>query len=245
MKRNVRAVDWDTEVKDTIDEALEHVRSRSEAETMQKERVNQLLEATADDRKRRQLQDLAELIHECWKCHAVLIKMLMEVGPEFRRQQDRQVFVAPAIHTRVHLHEQLLQPVLEISLDACLAQVEPGGELERRHVEAAAESGIRRAVGGEFHGDLIEPDAIVLPVVAQCTVREGALGIVVEGQLEPGAPRHLSGQHVADCRQPRKKSFPGYWRSLASCRTGSTSSDSSRKVRKNPNTVRPSCRWSR
>ncbi|MEU2415764.1 hypothetical protein ABZ736_31010 [Streptomyces sp. NPDC013099] len=124
MKRNVRAVDWDTEVKDSVDEALEHVRSRSEAETMQKERVNQLLEATADDRKRRQLQDLAELIHECWKRHAQLIKMLMEVGPEFRRQQDRQVFVAPAIHTRVHLHEQLLQPVLELSLDACLGPLE-------------------------------------------------------------------------------------------------------------------------
>lgn len=124
MKRNVRAVDWDTEVKDTVDEALEHVRSRSAAETMQKERVNQLLEATADDHERRQLQDLAALIHECWKRHAVLIDMLMKVGPEFRRQQDRQVFVAPAIHTRVHLHEQLLQPALELSLDACLAPLE-------------------------------------------------------------------------------------------------------------------------
>ncbi|MFE4331387.1 hypothetical protein ACFRQM_18750 [Streptomyces sp. NPDC056831] len=124
MKRNVRAVNWDKEVKDTVDEALEHVHSRSAAETMQKERVNQLLEATADDRKRRQLQDLAALIHECWKRHAVLIDMLMKVGPEFRRQQDRQVFVAPAIHTRVHLHEQLLQPVLELSLDACLGSLE-------------------------------------------------------------------------------------------------------------------------
>ncbi|CAM5736085.1 hypothetical protein [Streptomyces afghaniensis 772] [Streptomyces afghaniensis] len=124
MKRNVRAVDWDTEVRDTVDEALEHVRSRSAAETKHKERVNQLLEATADERKRRQLQDLEALIHECWQRHAVLIDMLMTVGPEFRRQQDRQVFVAPAIHTRVHLHEQLLQPVLELSLDACLGPLE-------------------------------------------------------------------------------------------------------------------------
>jgi methionine salvage enolase-phosphatase E1 len=124
MKRNVRAVDWDTEVRDTVDEALEHVRSRSAAETKHKERVNQLLEATADERKRRQLQDLDALIHECWQRHAVLIDMLMTVGPEFRRQQDRQVFVAPAIHTRVHLHEQLLQPVLELSLNACLGPLE-------------------------------------------------------------------------------------------------------------------------
>ncbi|MEU1535265.1 hypothetical protein [Streptomyces fagopyri] len=124
MKRNVRAVDWDKEVKDSVDEALEHVRSRSAAETMQKERVNQLLEATADERKRSQLQDLEALIHECWQRHAVLIDMLMKVGPEFRRQQDRQVFVAPAIHTRVHLHEQLLQPALELSLDACLGPLE-------------------------------------------------------------------------------------------------------------------------
>ncbi|MCX4884666.1 hypothetical protein [Streptomyces sp. NBC_00847] len=124
MQRNVRAVDWDTEVKDTVDEALEHVRSRSEAETQLKERVDQLLEATDDERKRRQLEDLGALIHECWQRHAVLIDMLMKVGPEFRRQQDRQVFVAPALHTRVHLHEQLLQPALELSLDACLGPLE-------------------------------------------------------------------------------------------------------------------------
>ncbi|MET8590398.1 hypothetical protein [Streptomyces sp. NPDC005078] len=124
MKRNVRAVDWDTEVRDTVDEALEHVRSRSAAETMLKERVNQLLEATADERKRRQLEDLEALIHECWQRHAVLIDMLMKVGPEFRRQQDRQVFVAPAIHTRVHLHGQLLQPALDLSLNACLGPLE-------------------------------------------------------------------------------------------------------------------------
>jgi hypothetical protein len=124
MKRNVRAVDWDTEVRGTVDEALEHVRSRSAAETMLKERVNQLLEATDDERKRRQLEELEALIHECWQRHAVLIDMLMKVGPEFRRQQDRQVFVTPAIHTRVHLHEQLLQPVLELSLNACLGSLE-------------------------------------------------------------------------------------------------------------------------
>ncbi|MFE0254186.1 hypothetical protein [Streptomyces sp. NPDC059010] len=124
MKRNVRSVDWDSEVKDTVEEALEHVRSRSAAETQLKERVNQLLEATDDERKRRQLEDLGALIHECWQRHSVLIDMLMKVGPEFRRQQDRQVFVAPAIHARVHLHEQLLQPALELSLDACLGPLE-------------------------------------------------------------------------------------------------------------------------
>jgi hypothetical protein len=124
MKRNVRAVDWDTEVKDTVDEALEHVRSRTATETQLKERVNQLLEATADEHKRTQLEGLKTLIADCMQRHSVLIDMLLKVGPEYRRQQDRQVFVAPTVHTRVHLHDQLLQPVLEQSLEACLGPLE-------------------------------------------------------------------------------------------------------------------------
>ncbi|MFI7174635.1 hypothetical protein [Streptomyces spororaveus] len=124
MKRNVRAVDWDREVKDTVEEALEHVRSRSDAETQLKARVAQLLEATGEDHKRQQLEELKALITDCMQRHSVLIDMLLKIGPEFRRQQDRQVFVAPAIHTRVHLHDQLLQPALELSLDACMGPLE-------------------------------------------------------------------------------------------------------------------------
>ncbi|MEU9028129.1 hypothetical protein AB0D46_11415 [Streptomyces sp. NPDC048383] len=124
MKRNVRALDWDREVKDTVEEALEHVRSRSDAETQLKARVAQLLEATGEDHKRLQLEELKALITDCMQRHSVLIDMLLKIGPEFRRQQDRQVFVVPAIHTRVHLHDQLLQPTLELSLDACLGPLE-------------------------------------------------------------------------------------------------------------------------
>ncbi|MFR9792612.1 hypothetical protein ACL07V_28800 [Streptomyces sp. MB22_4] len=124
MKRNVRAVDWDTEVKETVDDALEHVRSRSATEQQLKERVDQLLEVTDDAHKRRQLEGLGALIAECMQRHSVLIDMLLKVGPEYRRQQDRQVFVAPTLHARVHMHEQLLQPVMEFSLDACLGPLE-------------------------------------------------------------------------------------------------------------------------
>jgi hypothetical protein len=52
---------------------------------------------------------------------------------------------------------------------------------------------------------LAEPDAVVLPVATQRWVRRSAWGIVVERKFEPGAPRHLSGQHVADRRQRREE----------------------------------------
>lgn len=124
MKRNVRALDWDSGVKETVDEALEHVRSRSAAEQQLKERIDQLLEVTDEAHKRQQLEGLGTLIVECMQRHSVLIDMLLKVGPEYRRQQDRQVFVAPTLHARVHVHQQLLQPVLELSLDACLGPLE-------------------------------------------------------------------------------------------------------------------------
>ncbi|WP_224275655.1 hypothetical protein [Streptomyces sp. LS1784] len=118
MQRSVRAVSWTKQVDEEVELALDHVKARSEAETAMQQRVRELLEITDDERKRQQLIDLGELLANCLNRHAALTNLLLQLGPEFRRQQDRQVFVAPALHTRVHLEDQLLRPVLELSIDA-------------------------------------------------------------------------------------------------------------------------------
>jgi hypothetical protein len=108
MQRSVRAVSWTRQVDEEVELALDHVKARSEAETAMQERVRELLEITEDGRKRQQLIDLAALLADCLNRHATLTSLLLQLGPEFRRQQDRQVFVAPTLHARVHLKDQLL-----------------------------------------------------------------------------------------------------------------------------------------
>ncbi|MGW3012738.1 hypothetical protein ACWC9R_28425 [Streptomyces sp. NPDC001219] len=120
MKRNVRAIDWDGQLKETVDTAIAHVAARSEAEAQMQGRVSDLLEVTNDEHKRQQLEELYVLIGDCQQRHSTLVEMLFRVGPEFRLQQDRQVFVAPALHARVHLEDQLLLPVLELPREEAL-----------------------------------------------------------------------------------------------------------------------------
>ncbi|MGW2591203.1 hypothetical protein ACWCXC_13170 [Streptomyces sp. NPDC001515] len=117
MKRNVRAIDWEADLEGPLKEAQEHVEERSQAETQLKAQVAQLLAVTEEEDKRQRLEALDALIEDCLQRHLMLIDMLLRVVPEFRRQQDRQIFVPPVIHARVHLRSQLLEPALELSID--------------------------------------------------------------------------------------------------------------------------------
>ncbi|KJS63816.1 hypothetical protein [Streptomyces rubellomurinus] len=120
MQRSVRAISWADQVDEEVELALEHVKARSDAETAMQQRAGELLAITEDEQKRQQLIDLGAVLADCLDRHAGLTTLLMELGSEFRRQQDRQVFVVPALHTRVHLEDQLLRPVLELPIDTAI-----------------------------------------------------------------------------------------------------------------------------
>jgi hypothetical protein len=117
MKRNVRTIDWEADLEGPLKEAQDHVQDRSRVESQMKQQVAQLLEVTEEEHKRQQLESLDALIGDCLQRHSMLIDMLLKVVPEFRHQQDRQIFVAPVVHARVHLRSQLLEPALELSIE--------------------------------------------------------------------------------------------------------------------------------
>ncbi|WUH97772.1 hypothetical protein OHR68_30285 [Spirillospora sp. NBC_00431] len=126
MKRNVRAVVW-SQVQTEVEEAMEHLDARIDAEGKMQKHVNDLLDAATDDAhgdqqtSREHLTSLARTIEDCRSRHAALMDMLLQVGAEFRAQQDRQVFVAPSSSVRVHLRNQLLLPILELSVEEALS----------------------------------------------------------------------------------------------------------------------------
>ncbi|MQA07715.1 MAG: hypothetical protein GEU98_04010 [Pseudonocardiaceae bacterium] len=115
-RRDVRAVDWEREVPDLIDEALRHIEDRFRAENAI---LNNITTARDDaeelDRKHRAAQ-LVDIVKDCIRRHTQLQARLQDAGETFRTEQDRQQFSAPARRATIDLFGQLLVPSLDLPL---------------------------------------------------------------------------------------------------------------------------------
>ncbi|WP_046500746.1 hypothetical protein [Streptomyces odonnellii] len=122
-RRNVRAVDWLNSVPDLIDEALNHVADRYRHENAILTNIRKArdeAETGADPRTaehKRRAAELVDIVKDCIRRHTQLQSRLLEAGPLFRAEQDRQAFARPTAHTGLDLYGQLVAPLLPLPVE--------------------------------------------------------------------------------------------------------------------------------
>jgi hypothetical protein len=101
-RRNVRAVDWLNAVPDMIAEALDHVADRYRHENAILTNIRKARDEAEDAEHKRRAAELVDIV---------------EAGPLFRAEQDRQAFATPTARTGLDLYGQLVAPLLPLPVE--------------------------------------------------------------------------------------------------------------------------------
>ncbi|MET9296313.1 hypothetical protein [Streptomyces sp. NPDC003077] len=211
-RRNVRAVDWLHAVPDMIAEALDHVADRYRHENAiltNIRRVRDDAEAVgekAGEHKRR-AAELVDIVKDCIRRHTQLQSRLLEAGPLFRAEQDRQAFAPPAGRAGLDLYGQLVAPVLPLPVESALRVTDA---FFARGTGLRTPSSVR--VGDlvdllltppmereHLGAEMPEPDLIATPDDSRFSEEQLAAAMELL-DLPADAPRRLSGL-LADARR--------------------------------------------
>ncbi|MDQ0989724.1 hypothetical protein [Streptomyces sp. V3I7] len=115
-RRNVRAVDWLNSVPDMIAEALDHVADRYRHENAILTNIRKARDESEDPGHKRRAAELVDIVKDCIRRHTQLQSRLLEAGPLFRAEQDRQAFATPLTASGTDLYGHLLAPSLPLPL---------------------------------------------------------------------------------------------------------------------------------
>jgi hypothetical protein len=116
-RRNVRAVDWLNSVPDMIAEALDHVADRYRHENAILTNIRKARDESEDAEQKRRAAELVDIVKDCIRRHTQLQSRLLEAGPLFRAEQDRQAFATPMTTAGIDLYGHLVAPVLPLPLE--------------------------------------------------------------------------------------------------------------------------------
>jgi hypothetical protein len=116
-RRDVRAVDWLRAVPDMINEALDHVADRYRHENAILTNIRKARDESEEPEHKRRAAELVDIVKDCIRRHTQLQSRLLEAGPLFRAEQDRQAFAAPPARAGLDLYGQLLAPVLLLPVE--------------------------------------------------------------------------------------------------------------------------------
>ncbi|MFF3910458.1 hypothetical protein ACFYZJ_31935 [Streptomyces sp. NPDC001848] len=116
-RRNVRAVDWLNAVPDMITEALDHVAERYRHENAILTNIRKARDESEDPEQKRRAAELVDIVKDCIRRHTQLQSRLLEAGPLFRAEQDRQAFATPVATSGIDLYGHLVAPVLPLPLE--------------------------------------------------------------------------------------------------------------------------------
>ncbi|MCQ4083558.1 hypothetical protein NGB36_23905 [Streptomyces sp. RB6PN25] len=116
-RRDVRAVDWLRAVPDLINEALDHVADRYRHENAILTNIRKARDESEEPEHKRRAAELVDIVKDCIRRHTQLQSRLLEAGPLFRAEQDRQAFAAPPARAGLDLYGQLLAPVLLLPVE--------------------------------------------------------------------------------------------------------------------------------
>ncbi|WP_037604399.1 hypothetical protein [Streptacidiphilus rugosus] len=199
-RRNVRAVDWMETVPDLIAEALEHIADRYRHENAILTNIRRARDEAEDPEHKRRAAELVDIVKDCIRRHTQLQTRLLEAGPLFRAEQDRQAFATPTARSGLDLYGQLLAPVLPLPLEQASVVTTA---FFRKGIGLRTPSAVRLndlidvlltpPVEREHLGaELPEPDLISTPDDSRFTDAqlEHALSLL---DLPADAPRRLSG----------------------------------------------------
>ncbi|MET7442322.1 sigma factor, partial [Streptomyces sp. NPDC005568] len=199
-RRNVRAVDWLQAVPDMIAEALHHVADRYRHENAILTNIRKARDESEDPEQKRRAAELVDIVKDCIRRHTLLQSRLLEAGPLFRAEQDRQAFATPMTTSGIDLYGHLVAPVLPLPV-----------EQATRVTDAffARGTGLRTPVSVRV-GDLVdilltppmerehlgaempEPDLIATPDDSRFSEEQLAAAMHLL-ELPADAPRRLSG----------------------------------------------------
>ncbi|MGW6061211.1 hypothetical protein [Streptomyces sp. NPDC055189] len=116
-RRNVRAVDWLQAVPDMIAEALDHVADRYRHENAILTNIRKARDESEDPEQKRRAAELVDIVKDCIRRHTQLQSRLLEAGPLFRAEQDRQAFATPTARAGLDLYGQLVAPLLPLPVE--------------------------------------------------------------------------------------------------------------------------------
>lgn len=199
-RRDIRAVDWLRAVPDMITEALSHIADRYRHENAILTNIRRARDSAVETGHKMRAAELVDIVKDCIRRHTQLQARLLEAGPLFRAEQDRQAFAPSAEMTGTDLYGQLLAPVLPLPV-ADAARVTDGF--------FARSTGLR-APGAVRLGDLAdllltppsprehlgaelpEPDLVATPDDSRFSQEQLSVARALL-DLPPDAPRRLSG----------------------------------------------------
>ncbi|MDT0442651.1 hypothetical protein [Streptomyces johnsoniae] len=116
-RRDVRAVDWLRAVPDMITEALDHIADRYRHENAILTNIRRARDEAVDTGHKLRAAELVDIVKDCIRRHTQLQTRLLEAGPLFRAEQDRQAFQPPAARAGTDLYGQLLAPLLPLPVE--------------------------------------------------------------------------------------------------------------------------------
>ncbi|MFG3098844.1 hypothetical protein [Streptomyces sp. NPDC048202] len=119
-RRNVRAVDWLNSVPDMIAEALDHVADRYRHENAILTNIRKARDETEEPEHKRRAAELVDIVKDCIRRHTQLQSRLLEAGPLFRAEQDRQAFATPTGTSGLDLYGHLVAPTLPLPLQQAI-----------------------------------------------------------------------------------------------------------------------------
>ncbi|MFC9329868.1 hypothetical protein [Kitasatospora sp. NPDC057015] len=211
-RRNVRAVDWMQAVPDLIDEALDHIADRYRHENAILTNIRRVRDESEPHtpegaEHKRRAAELVDIVKDCIRRHTQLQTRLLEAGPLFRAEQDRQAFATPGVRTGIDLYGQLLAPLLRLPVEQA---VRPTDAFFARGAGLRTPTSVRVTdlvdllltppVEREHLGaELPDPDLVATPDDSRFSEAqlEAALELL---DLPSDAPRRLSGL-LADARR--------------------------------------------
>lgn len=199
-RRDVRAVDWLRRVPDMIAEALDHVADRYRHENAILTNIRKARDEAEEPEHRRRAAELVDIVKDCIRRHTQLQSRLLEAGPLFRAEQDRQAFATPPARAGLDLYGQLVAPLLPLSVEQASrvtdAYFARGAGLRTPaavRVADLVELLLTPPVEREHLGaEMPEPDLVATPDDSRFSEEqlESALALL---DLPHDAPRRLSG----------------------------------------------------
>ncbi|WP_255954253.1 hypothetical protein [Streptomyces odontomachi] len=206
-RRNVRAVDWLRTVPDMIDEALVHVADRYRHENAILTNIRKSRDESEDQEHKRRAAELVDIVKDCIRRHTQLQSRLLEAGPLFRAEQDRQAFATPSARAGLDLYGQLVAPVLPLPV-AQATQVTDAWFARGTGLRTPAAVRLTDLVDllltpplerEHLGAEMPEPDLIATPDDSRFTEEQLAAAMDLL-DLPADAPRRLSGL-LADARR--------------------------------------------
>ena len=123
-RRDVRVVDWQHELPDMLDKALDHIEERFKVEHAILRNITDARDESDDPDHKRRAAELVDIVSDCIRRHTQLQSRLQSARAVFREEQDRQQFSGPPQRAALDLHGQLLRPMLDLPITDAVSPLE-------------------------------------------------------------------------------------------------------------------------